>query len=68
MEHKEHDMCCMPHGGGHLFVTLGFLAFVYGVVNYLRMTYTWPPYAGWIVGGLVLVIFGLAKKNWCMKK
>jgi len=63
----EAGFCCgggMHHGRGHVFITLGTLALLYGVVNYLRITYVWPPYAGWIAGGLVLIIIGWGKKHW----
>jgi hypothetical protein len=55
-------------GKAHLFLLVGTLALVYGVVNYLRMAYYWPPYAGWIVGGIVLILIGMAKKYWMMNK
>jgi hypothetical protein len=62
MKDKEgHDSY---HHGGHLFVTVGILALVYGVVNYLKVAYVWPPYMGWIVGGVVLIVVGWAKKTW----
>jgi hypothetical protein len=62
MKDKEHGDCCHHHGG--LFVKVGILALVYGLVNYLRVVYVWPPYMGWIVGGVVLIAIGWLKKYW----
>ena len=71
-EEKDMECCCrgMHHHGGkaHIFLLIGTLALVYGVVNYLGTFYFWPPYAGWIVGGIVLILIGMAKKHWMMKK
>lgn len=77
-EEKECKDCCdmqckgemghhwggMHHGRGHIFTTVGILALIYGAVNYLRVTYVWPPYTGWIAGGLALIIIGVGKKYW----
>ena len=65
MDHKE-GCCC--HRGGHFFVVVGMLAFVYGFVNYLRVVYVWPPYAGWLIGGLILIVIGWTRKYWLPKK
>jgi hypothetical protein len=58
------DKECHCHGGNHFLFTVGLLALVYGVVNYLKVTYVWPPYMGWIVGGVVLIVIAWAKKYW----
>jgi len=68
-DEKEMEHCeCHHFGGGHLLFTLGLLAFLYGVVNYLRVMYSWPPYMGWVVGGLALIVVGFAKKKYWMGK
>ncbi len=70
MECKDCPVHCrgMHHGGkAHLYMLIGVLAFVYGAVNYLALTYVWPPYMEWMVGGAALVLIGWAKKMWKMK-
>lgn len=52
----------MHKGGGHIFMTVGVLALVYGIINWLVVTYMWAPYMGWIVGGIVLIVIGWMKK------
>lgn len=56
--------CGMGHGmwGKHLYFLIGILALVYGVIEWARVTYMWPPYMGWVVGGIILIIVGIAKK------
>jgi len=70
--HCGSECCCggMHHHGGkaHIFILIGTLALVYAGANYLRMYYSWPPYAGWTTGGIFLILFGMAKKHWTMKK
>lgn len=70
MECKDCPIHCRGmHGGkAHLYMFIGILAFVYGAVNYLSLTYAWAPYTEWMVGGAVLVLIGWAKKMWKMKK
>lgn len=69
-EEKDCKDCCghwaggMHHRKGHFLITIGTLALIYGAINYLRITYVWPPYTGWIAGGLVLIILGVGKKYW----
>lgn len=74
MEH-DHGMCncgcCGGHGmwmGKKLYMTVGTLALVYGLVSWARVTYMWPPYMGWVVGGIVLLVIGFLKKWWYMHK
>jgi hypothetical protein len=64
---KMKDKECECRHGGHLFVVAGVFALVYGVVNYLRVTYVWPPYMGWIVGGVILLVLGWLKKYYWKK-
>jgi hypothetical protein len=65
MKDEQMDMG-MHKGGGHIFMTVGILALVYGIMTWLVMAYMWPVYMGWIVGGIVLIIIGWMKKM--MKK
>jgi len=61
MKEKGDAMCCRAHGG-HFLIIVGVLVLAYGIINYLRIIYVWPPYAGWVVGGIVLIALGLGKK------
>lgn len=58
------------NGKSHVIMLVGVLALLYGVGNYIRVTYlsTWPPYTTWMVGGIVLILIGWIKKQYCMKK
>lgn len=61
----------MHHGGkAHLIILIGTLALLYGVGNYIRVTYLsdWPPYSTWMVGGVLLILFGWMKKQYFMNK
>jgi uncharacterized membrane protein YidH (DUF202 family) len=49
---------------GHFLIIVGILVLAYGIINYLRITYSWPAYAGWVAGGIVLIALGLVKKYW----
>ena len=52
----------MWHGGGkHWLFTLGVVAFVYGLMNWAMVTYMWPAYTAWMVGGALLVLIGWLK-------
>lgn len=52
------------HGGkGKLYMLVGFVAIVYGIVNYLITVAGWPGYQAWIFGGILLLIVGWAKKH-----
>jgi hypothetical protein len=70
-EKSERLTChtCMHKSHGNLLITVGIVAIVYAIVNYLRVTvgYAWPPYTGWAIGGLVLVIIGLIRGYWGRK-
>lgn len=64
--------CCGGHGmmwsGKHLYMVVGTFALVYGLVSWARVTYAWPAYMGWVVGGAALIIIGFLKKMfWKMK-
>jgi hypothetical protein len=66
---KEEGNAIYHHArDGHFLVTVGILVLAYGIINYLKITYAWPPYMGWVVGGIVLIALGLAKKYWWMRK
>ncbi|HYK08253.1 MAG TPA: hypothetical protein VEW42_02000 [Candidatus Eisenbacteria bacterium] len=63
--------CCGGYGmlgGKKLYMIIGTLALVYGLVQWARVTYMWPPYMGWVVGGAALVVIGFLKKWWYMRK
>ncbi|HKC14351.1 MAG TPA: hypothetical protein VKC89_00055 [Patescibacteria group bacterium] len=51
------------HKGGHFLFTLGIVAVVYGIIQYLMVGLGWPDYASWIVGGVLLALLGWFKKN-----
>jgi len=61
---EEGDAIYRNARGGHFLVTVGVLVLAYGIINYLRITYAWPPYAGWVAGGIVLIVLGSVKKYW----
>lgn len=56
---------CVHKSHGNLLITVGIIALVYGVVNYLRITvgYAWPSYIGWVLGGVILIVFGWVKSH-----
>lgn len=61
----------MHHGGkSHLIILIGVLALLYGVGNYIRVTYLsdWPPYSTWMIGGVLLILIGWMKKQYFMNK
>lgn len=65
--------CCGMGGQGmwmgkKLYMTVGTLALVYGLVMWARTTYMWPPYMGWVVGGAALIVIGFLKKWWYMRR
>lgn len=69
--HCGSEGCCIGshHGGkAHLFLMLGMIALVYGIINYFSVTNDWPSYLEWITGGIVLIGIGLMKKHYMMKK
>lgn len=68
--------CCgaggmgMRHGGKHVLMTLGILAFVYGVTTWAMAAYAWPMYVGWTFGGALLIVISwlkMWKKHMMMK-
>ncbi|HEX7042388.1 MAG TPA: hypothetical protein VF189_04000 [Patescibacteria group bacterium] len=70
---KEMETCdCTHHhgmwGGKHVYMLIGTLALVYGLVMWAMATYMWPSYMGWIVGGILLILVGWLKKWFYMKK
>lgn len=50
------------HGKGKILEILGILAIVYGIINYLTTALSLPSYGAWIVGGVILILVGWAKK------
>lgn len=66
----EKEMCNCGHhfGGKHTYMLLGVLAFVYGLMTYAMAMYDWKPYTAWMVGGVLLVLIGWAKKWLYMRK
>ncbi len=60
---------CVHKSHGNLLIAVGIVAVVYAIINYLRMTagYNWPPYTGWFIGGILLVVVGLVKGYWMRK-
>lgn len=52
----------------NIFMIAGVLALVYGVGNYLRVTYELPPYSTWIGIGVILIVVGWFKKSWMHKE
>lgn len=58
----EEKMMCQ-HNPGKILTTLGVLAVVYGIINYLMSAMGWAPYAAWIAGGVILLLVGWAKKS-----
>lgn len=70
MDKKEGNChACVHQSHGNLLITIGIVAAVYGIINYLRITvgYAWPPYVGWLIGGVILMIVGWAKAYWLRK-
>lgn len=67
-DEKKDGNChtCVHKTHGNLLITVGIVAVVYAFINYLRVTigYAWPPYAGWFIGGLLLIAIGWAKAYW----
>ncbi len=45
-----------------VFMIIGVLAIVYGIINYLMMVMLWSPYASWIVGGVILLLVSWSKQ------
>lgn len=60
---------CIHKSHGNLLITVGIIAVVYGAMNYLRVAigYAWPPYTGWVLGGILLLIIGLIRGYWRRK-
>jgi len=61
----EKDEMMMHHhcmGGKHMYMLLGTLAFLWGLMNYFIVVLNWPSYAAWMVVGILLVLIGWAKK------
>ena len=63
------DGSCGGHRGGkyHMYMLLGTVAIVYGLINYFTTVMGWTGYMAWIVGGALLIIVGLAKKQFAMQ-
>ncbi|HSD99062.1 MAG TPA: hypothetical protein VLB73_05235 [Patescibacteria group bacterium] len=71
MKDEKMEMCacgCHHGGGKHLYMLIGSIAFVYGLMSYLMAMYGWPAYAAWMVGGVLLVLIGWVKKWMYMQK
>ncbi len=51
------------HKGGHFLFTLGILAVVYGITQYLMVGLNWPSYGAWIAGGVLLLLVAWWKKS-----
>ena len=56
------------HHGGHLLFTVGILAIVYGIMQYLMVGMNLPPYAAWIIGGILIVLVAWWKKSMWVKR
>lgn len=48
-------------GKAKLLSAVGVIAIVYGVIQYLIVSLSWPEYGAWIAGGVILVLVGWAK-------
>ena len=48
---------------GKVFMIFGVLAIVYGIINYLMISMSWPAYSSWIVGGIILLLVSWAKQS-----
>ena len=59
----EEKMECCGCNKGKLFMTLGILAIVYGIINYFIVAMQWSGYVAWIIGGIILLLIGWAKKS-----
>jgi len=59
----EEKMACHGCHGCKIFKSLGLIAIVYGVIEYLTTVIKWQSYAAWIVGGIILLLIGWAKKS-----
>lgn len=69
---KDERRMCPPecHHHAHManwYLLIGAVAFVYGAIMYLKTMYAWPPYTGWMVGGVVLIVLGWLKRMWKMR-
>lgn len=54
-------------GGGHFLFTLGLVAIVYGVVQWVMVTYSLSSSVSWILGGVLLIAVWWVKKMMWMK-
>lgn len=71
MKEEKGVVChtCTHRSKGDLLITVGIVAIVYGVVNYIRTSIgvAWPPYTGWLIGGAALIVVGFIKGYWLRK-
>lgn len=65
----EKQMCpCCKVMKGHVFMLLGILALVYGLMNYLQVNLGMPGYETWIIAGVVLLAIAWLKKMYMADK
>lgn len=62
MKDEKMGICGCHHGGKHLFMLIGSIAFIYGLMSYFMEVHGWPGYTAWMVGGVLLVAVGWLKK------
>jgi hypothetical protein len=61
---EEKMMCptkCCGHGG-KIYMFLGVLTIVYGIINYMINVMNWQLHMAWIVGGVILLLISWVKK------
>ncbi len=46
-----------------MYMLLGTVAIVYGLINYFTTVLGWTGYMAWVAGGALLIVVGLAKKQ-----
>ncbi len=68
MKEEKACECGCHHKGKHVYMVIGTVAFVYGLMSYFMTVQMWPSYTAWMVGGILLVVIGWLKKWFFMKK
>lgn len=52
----------ITHKKGMFLETLGVVAIVYGIIQYLMAGLGWPNYGAWMAGGVIFLLISWAKK------